>query len=243
MQEDDKSSFTIIEHLEELRLRLLKCIICIAVLLLPAYIFSEDIIETLLANFCGSLQNVVYLQPLGFFFTKLKVSFFIALFASFPFIAFQIWQFVSPGLFKKERHYIKSFVFISTFFFLAGALFALFAIFPAVMRFAQGMRTEHISPLFGVQSVINLAFMLMLGFGLMFQMPVFVFILSGTGLVHTSVMSKSRPFVIIGIFVLAAILTPPDIMSQLAMALPAIILFEASLAAAKIRDRKRASSG
>jgi sec-independent protein translocase protein TatC len=233
-----KQQNTIIEHLDELRSVIIKSLISIAILFPVCYYYSLPIIEWLKQFSCLRAYHLVYLQPLELFFTRLKVSFFLSLYVCFPYITFHIWKFVSPALFKNERYYIKRFVILSSLLFIAGACLGLFAVFPAVMNFAVRMSVSNISPMISVSSFTGLAVMLMLGFGLIFQLPIFVYILTYFGLVEIHTMKKSRPVIIISIFVLSAILTPPDLISQLAMALPSIILFEVSLWCASITKRK-----
>lgn len=237
----DKRTYTLIEHLDELRSRILKCVLCIALLFPVCCYISMPSIIWIKRTFCPELKELVYLQPLELFFTQLKVSFIMSIILSFPCIAYHIWKFTSPALFRHEKKYIKSFVFVSTALFLVGASFALFLVYPALIRFSISMGSSDIVPMLNIQSVINLAAMLMLGFGIVFQLPVFVFILAKTGLVKTETMSKGRPYIIVTIFIIAAVLTPgPDVLSQLAMAIPSLILFEISLFLAKLSERKKA---
>ena len=235
---DKKKQYTIIEHLDELRSVIIKSLICIVILFPVCYYISLPIIEWLKQFSCLRAYNLVYLQPLELFFTRLKLSFFISLFICFPYITFQIWTFVSPALFKKEQYYLKRFVILSSSLFIVGAGLGLFVVFPAVLNFAVRMSVSGITPMISVSSFTGLAIMLMLGFGLIFQLPIFVYILTRTGMVETETMKKSRPIIFIAVFVFAAILTPPDVISQLAMAIPSIVLFEISLWFASIAKRK-----
>lgn len=239
IHDEDNKALTLIEHLEELRVRIIKALAVTSGLCIVMYFFSLPAIEWLKRTFCPELKELVYLHPMELFFTRLKISFFMGIIAGFPYIAYQIWGFVSPALFPKERYWLGRFVIISSFLFLAGGAFALFGIYPAVIKFSMGMASSDISPMISVQSFVNLAAMLALGFGLMFQLPIFVFILAETGLVSTETMSKARPVIIVVIFVLSAILTPPDVASQLAMGLPTLALFEISLLFAKLARRRR----
>ncbi|OGV45028.1 MAG: twin arginine-targeting protein translocase TatC [Lentisphaerae bacterium GWF2_44_16] len=236
----DERTYTLIEHLDELRSRIIKCAICIAIFFPFCYYISMPSIIWVKRTFCPELKELVYLQPLELFFTQLKVSFYMSLILGVPCIAYHIWKFSSPALFHNEKKYIKRFVFISTALFIIGASFALFLVYPALIRFSISMGSSDIVPMLNIQSVINLAAMLMLGFGIVFQLPVIVFLLAKTGLVKTETMSKGRPYIIVAIFLVAAVLTPgPDVLSQLAMAIPSLILFEISLFLAKLSERKR----
>jgi sec-independent protein translocase protein TatC len=237
-QDEDNNALTLIDHLEELRIRIIKALIVTCALCFVMYFFSLPAIEWLKRVFCPELKELVYLHPMELFFTRLKMSFFMGIIAGFPYIAYQIWGFVSPALFPKERFWLARFVIISSFLFLAGGAFAIFGIYPAVIRFSMGMASSDITPMISVQSFVNLAAMLALGFGLMFQLPIFVFILASTGLIPVETMSKARPIIVVVIFLLSAILTPPDVLSQLAMGLPTLALFEISLLFSKLARTK-----
>lgn len=235
---EDKKEFTLIEHLEELRMVLIRSLLCIAILFPVGYYFSLPAIQAL-KGMCPQVKELIYIHPMGLFFTRMKVGFVLGLVVGFPYIAWQLWSFVAPALFKQERYYITRFAFASSFFFLLGAVFAIFAVFPALLRFATEMGTADIVPRLEVQKLINLAGMLIVGFGIVFQLPIVVYILVRTGLVSAATLRKNRPLIICLIFIFSAILTPPDVISQLAMAIPSVILFEASLLFASLARKKQ----
>ena len=232
-------SMSIIDHLDELRTRLLRCALVILVLSIAGYAFSQDIIEWLKREFCPELDKIIFTRPLELFMIRLKAALYLAFLAGFPYTSFEIWNFVAPGLFPKERRYVSIFALASSILFATGGAFALFFIYPAVIKLSVGMASPDIVPMITVESFVNLAAMLILGFGIMFQLPVFVFILAASGLVSLAAMSKARPYVIVAIFIISAILTPPDVLSQVAMAMPSILLFEISMLAARIFLRKK----
>jgi len=163
----------------------------------------------------------------------MKVGAVMAVAAGYPYIALHIWRFVAPGLYKNEKHYVSRFVFVSTALFMVGAGAALFLVYPLVLRFAVGMATEKITPMLQLRYVVNLAAMLMLGFGVMFQLPIIVYLLAVTELVSLDMMKKARPVVVVVIFAASAILTPPDVISQCALGFPSLVLFEISLVLAR----------
>lgn len=238
----DIRTYTLIEHLDELRTRLIRCSLCVALIFIPSNYLSMPIIIWMKKQFCPQLKELVFMQPLEIFFTQLKVSFYLALIISAPYLAYQLWSFISPALFNKERRYVVRFMLISTTLFLTGAALALFIVFPALMRFSMSLAgsTGDIIPMINIQSFINTAALLMLAFGIMFQLPVVVFALTATGLISTAKMAHGRPYVIVLIFILSAFLTPgPDVLSQLAMALPTCVLFELSLIFCKVIEKKK----
>lgn len=244
---DDGKSATLIEHLEELRIRLLKCIILLALLFPAAWPLSQVSIEWMKRSLCpAQLEGLYYMAPMELFFLRIKVSAAMALFAAIPLIAWQAWAFVSPALFKGERRAVLLLTLSSAFFFVAGALFALFAIFPILMRYSVEMGSPEIRPMMNVSSFVEMSGLLMLGFGICFQLPIAVFILVRTGVAGVAAFKAARPYVIVGIFIAAGILTPPDVVSQIAMALPTWALFEISLflaAWAEWRESKKGDDG
>lgn len=243
LEQSRNRAMTIIAHLDEFRTRLIRCVLVIAVFSVVAYVFSQDIIEWVKRTFCPELKFIVFTRPLELFVIKLKVGLYMALFACIPYIAYETWQFIAPGLLKKERKQIVRYAAFSSFFFAVGGVFALFVIYPSVIRLSLEMSSEDIVPMITVESFISLAAMLILGFGIMFQLPIIVYACVSLGLVRAESMAKARPYVIVIIFVLSAILTPPDIISQTAMALPTCILFEVSLLCARFWSKKKTITG
>ena len=235
---DDRKQ-SIIDHLEELRMRILKSLICVVLFFAPGYFLAQPSIEALKRYAAPPGVMFYYLEPMALFFTRMKLGLVYACLFAFPVIAFQSWRFVAPGLFQKERYYITRLSGVSTLLFLVGVAFSLFGVFPALMRFAYGMSTADIAPMLQVGSVVNMATLLSLGFGIMFQLPIVVFFCVISGMISLDAMRKARPFIVLVIFVLAAVLTPPDIVSQLCMGLPTWLLFEISLfAVAKYAQRQ-----
>ena len=236
----DDTKVSILDHLEELRGRLLKSLACIALLFPLCWYFCSDVLQWFLEVICVDLPKVQTLQIMELFFTEMKVSFFMALVLAYPFLAFQLWRFVAPGLYRHERQYVARFVLASSALFAIGAEFALMFVFPRVVQFGASLATGKIEMTPQLSSVINLASMLMLGFGVMFQLPIVVYLLAITGLVSVATMRKARPVVVIAIFTLAAILTPtPDMVTQCALAVPTCLLFEVSLIFTDVAVRRK----
>jgi len=235
----DDCKQSIIDHLEELRLRLLKSLISVVLFFPPGYFLAQPSIEALKRYAAPPGVMFYYMEPMALFFTRIKLGLVYACLFAFPVIAYQSWRFIAPGLYHKERYYITRLSGVSTLLFLSGVVFSLFGVFPALMRFAYGMSTADIKPMLQVGSVVNMATMLSLGFGVMFQLPIAVFFCVISGMISLAAMRKARPFIVLTIFVLAAVLTPPDIISQLAMGLPTWLLFEISLFAVARYTRKQ----
>lgn len=225
--EDEKLS--IIDHLEELRLRLLSCVLAVAVLFPLGFWLSQPGIDWLLDMFAPADLIVHTFAMHEWFFLRMKIGAALAVVGAFPVIAWQVWRFVSPGLYEHERHYMSRFVFVSSFLFLVGASFALFVVYPTVLRFFFRMQPARAAATWGVGNYVGMGSMLMLGFGFMFQLPVVVFLLAVTEIVSLETMRRARPIVVVVLLVVSAVLTPPDIVSQLMMGIPAMLLFEISL--------------
>ena len=206
---------------------------------IPGFYLAKPAIERLKEYGCPPNTVLIYTGVMDWFFTQLAMGLVFALLFASPVIAYQIWKFVAPALFKHERVAISRVSGFSCFLFLFGIIFAGAFIFPAIMRFSYGMATENIKPQLKVDSVVYLAVMLMLGFGVMFQLPIVIFFLALSGLVSIDTIRKSRPYFIVIIFIVSAIMTPPDIISQIAMALPSWLLFEISLLFARAALRKK----
>lgn len=227
-------NMTVIDHLDEFRSRLIRCCIFILILSFITYDFSLDAIIWLKHEFCPELEQIVFTRPLELFMIRLKVSICLALMLGIPYISYELWKYITPALLKKEKKGVFSFALTSSIFFIIGGIFALFIILPSVLRFALEMQSSEIVPMITVESFINLAALLILGFGVMFQLPVIVFILLVNQYVKVQTLNKSRPYIVCVVFLGSAILTPPDILSMLAMGVPTLALFEISLLIGKV---------
>jgi len=229
---DAKMPFT--QHLEELRRRLIICSIAVAVGFLISYFFKERIFEWLMKPLLqvlpeGESQKLIYTAPHEAFVTYLKVSFIAGIGLASPVILFQLWRFIAPGLYQNEKRYLLPTVFFSTLFFLGGALFGYFIVFPFGFRFFVSFANDFITPMISTREFTSFATRLLLAFGVVFEMPVFAFFLGRLGLLSASFLKKQRKYAILFIFIVAAILTPPDVVSQMLMALPLLILYEISV--------------
>ena len=239
MDETDDPKLSLIDHLEELRKRIFVVLYVTIAMYIPGFYLAKPAIERLKEYGCPPNTVLIYTGVMDWFFTQLAMGLVFALLFASPVIAYQIWKFVAPALFKHERVAISRVSGFSCFLFLFGIIFAGAFIFPAIMRFSYGMATENIKPQLKVDSVVYLAVMLMLGFGVMFQLPIVIFFLAISGIVPIDTIRKSRPYFIVVIFIVSAIMTPPDVVSQIAMALPSWLLFEISLLFARVALRKK----
>lgn len=230
--EDDESSF--VSHLEALRSALLRCVVAVALLWPVGYLLSPCVISFLVKwCFPAGAGSLHFFSPLEVFFVQLKLALIVALAAAYPWNALQLWRFLLPALYDNERRALGCWIIFSSVLFFAGLLFCLFLILPLLMSFSGGFATPDIQPMIGVANFLNLAGWLTLAFGLMFQSPVLVMLAVRFGLVSVEKLSGKRPYVIVLILIFAAILTPPDVISQLMLAVPTWLLFELGLLLAR----------
>ena len=247
----DQTKMPLLDHLVELRRRLLRSVIAILVLFFVCYYFSADIYDFLvrpladILNELGGNRRLIFTALHEAFFTYIKVAFFAALFLSFPFIATQIWMFIAPGLYKNEkRAFLPFLVATPILFFLGGALVYYF-IFPLAWKFflsfeAMGGGGDLPIQLEAkVDQYLSLVMRLIFAFGLTFELPVLMTLLARVGMVGSEGMKAKRKYAIVLAFVAAAILTPPDVISQIGLALPTILLYEISIISVGIVERKR----
>ena len=236
---EEKVPFT--SHLEELRKRLIYSLIAVVICFLICYVFKELLFKILTLPLVAVLpekSSMIFTSLPEAFFTYLKVSFFGALFISAPIVLYQIWKFISPGLFPAEKKYALPFVFFSTIFFVGGSLFAYYAVFPIGFKFFIGFATESIRPMFTIREFLSFSCKLLLAFGVIFELPIFMFFLAKLGVVNSRMLTAKRKYAILLIFVAAAVLTPPDIVTQILMAIPIMLLYEISVLIVKLGEKK-----
>jgi sec-independent protein translocase protein TatC len=238
-REEDKLPFT--GHLEELRKRLIICFIAVGIGFAISYGFKEKIFEILIIPLVKAMQEGDKLVFTGIpeaFFTYLKVAFLCGLMLASPVILYEFWMFVAPGLYQKERRLLLPIVILSSFFFIGGALFGYFVVFPIGFKYFLGFASEHIRPLPSMKEYMSLSSKMLLAFGLVFELPLIITFLARLGLISVAFLRKNRKYAILIIFIVAAILTPPDAVSQVLMAIPMMVLYEISIIGAKIFERK-----
>lgn len=225
---DDKLPFT--DHLDELRHRLIISVIGIGVGFAISYAFSQQILLLLQRPMPTRL---IFIAPTEAFFVNLKVALYAGLFLSIPLILFQVWKFVAPGLYEHERRYSYPFLIISTVLFLVGAAFAYLVILPVALHFLIAQGGELWQPNITLSNYLAFCMRLLLAAGLIFEFPVLMYFLTKVGVVTPEFLVKNRKYAVLVAFVLSAILTPPDVFSQILLAIPLFLLFEVSIFVAK----------
>jgi sec-independent protein translocase protein TatC len=239
MKEADKAPFT--EHLEELRSRLIVCFVAVGIGFFVSYFFKEKLFELLmkpLTDVMGEGDQLIFTNLPEAFFVYLKTAFLAGVMLAAPVILYEFWKFVAPGLYKKERKLLLPVVFLCSFFFIGGALFGYFIVFPYGFKFFLGFATEYIRPLPSMKEYFSLASKLLIAFGVVFELPLIVTLLSRLGFVSVGFLKKNRKYALLLFFAGSAMLTPPDIITQIMMALPLMLLYEISIIGAKIFARK-----
>ena len=224
------------EHLEELRKRLFICIGVIVSFSLVAYFFSPELLEFLTKPNPG--VQLQFLRPTGGFIVHLKVSFFAGLIFSIPVLIYQFWQFIAPGLFLNEKKYVFPVIFFTILCFVVGALFAYFVVLPFGLTFLLGFETESIEARWTIDDFISFVTMMMIVFGIVFELPLVAMFLGKIGIINHAMMSQYRRYAIFGAIVFGAVLTPPDFITQLALAIPLWILYELSIVLVRITGKK-----
>lgn len=230
-EDDDErlSEMTLTDHLEELRSRLVKIFIAAFIGFLACYGFAERMFEVLMSPLKPLLPENSHLiftaLPEGFF-TYIKLAIVAGIFVASPYIFAQIWLFISPALYAHERKWLVPIAMFSAFFFVSGAMFGYFVVFPFAFKFFMGFATDVILPMPSLREYLSFTIKLLLAFGVAFELPLFIFFLAKLGIVNSKQLRKFRKYAFLLAFCCSAILTPPDVVSQVFMAGPLILLFE-----------------
>jgi len=240
MNEEGKAPFT--AHLDELRKRLITCFIAVGVGFAICYGFKEKLFQILvqpLLRVMKTDETLIFTGLPEAFFTYLKVALLSGLMLAAPIIIYQFWMFVAPGLYQREKRLMLPIVFLSTFFFVGGSLFGYFIVFPWGFKFFLGFANEHIRALPSMKEYLGFTAKLLLAFGLVFELPLVITFLAKLGLVSVDFLKKNRKYALLLFFAGAAILTPPDVVTQIMMALPLMVLYEISIVGARIFGRHK----
>ncbi len=238
----EKSEMPFLEHLEELRWRIIKAAIAIVVFAIPAGIYWKQIFDFIMLyplRLADPKPKLIYTNPSESFVISIKIAIAGGLIMAAPVVFFQLWKFVSPALYGNEKKVILPTVFASTFFFISGIVFS-YLTFPYVMRFFTMFAGDRIDPMFKIGDYFGFLLKLSLAFGVVFELPVISFVLARLGLINASFLLKNIRYAVVVIFVIAAILTPPDVLSQVVMAVPLLVLYGLSILVVAFTSRRKA---
>lgn len=221
---------TLLDHLEALRTVLIKCLSALAIGLLPMFFVAPYVMDLLIKVMMGNnAVQLNFFSPMEVFILQIKMALLLDVLVCFPYIIRQVWSFILPALYDNERKFIKSIVLSSSVLFIIGVLFCLFFILPLVIRFGLSFVTDNIQAVFGIGNIVSLALWLSFVFGVMFQFPLVTYALIRSEMVSYETIKAKRTYVFVGILILSALLTPPDIVSQLLLTIPTYGLFEIGL--------------
>src|SRR6266478_4116100 len=239
----ESSKAPLLEHLVELRNRLIHSMIAFFLAFLICFFFAKNIYAFLTHPLLSALdpnRTMIYTALYETFFTYVKVGMFGALCLAFPFMAYQLWMFIAPGLYRHERNAFVPFLVMTPVMFIVGASFVYFIMLPYAIRFFLSYETQGIQLQARVGEYLSFVMTLIFAFGLCFEMPVLLMLLGRVGIVTSAGLAKVRRYAIVGVFAVAAVVTPPDVISQLSLAFPMVALYEVSIWGVWLIERNRA---
>ena len=242
----DEKKLPLTAHLQELRKRLIFSFIAIGIGFVICYAFADTLFEILakpLLKIMPAGGSLIFTSVAEAFFTYMKIGFIAGIILASPFILYQIWAFIAPGLYRHEKGYIVPFVLGGSLFFVLGVLFGYFVAIPVGFRFLLGYATDFIKPMPSMKEYLTFTIKFLLAFGLVFEFPVVLVLLARIGIVDSKMLAKQRRYAILLVFILAAVVTPsPDLLTQVLTALPLIGLYELSILLSKIFGKKKKKS-
>jgi sec-independent protein translocase protein TatC len=242
--EDNEGSMGLLDHIGELRTRIIRAALSVFLVFVVSFVgFSQrlfDLVAGPLVKLLPEGSSMVFTGLPDPFFIQIKVCFIASIFVALPYVLYQLWAFIRPGLYPKERKLAVPTIFFACALFYIGALFCYLVVFPAAFKFFLSFETAELKPMIAIREYVSLIAVLMLAFGLVFETPVIVVFLGLLGLVETETLRKGRRYFVVIAFIVAAFLTPtPDPLNQSAMAIPMIILYEVGLRVLIILEKRR----
>ncbi len=240
----DNGSMPLIAHLTELRTRLLRCVIAVLVIFACLFYFSQEIYAMVAAPLRAQLPAGASMIATGVatpFLTPFKLTLVISLFAAVPYILSQIWGFIAPGLYHHEKRIALPLLASSVLLFYGGMAFAYFVVFPIMFGFFSAVTPEGVDMMTDINQYLDFVLTIFFAFGVAFEIPVATFLLVWAGVVEVATLRKSRPYVVVGCFVIGMVLTPPDIFSQTLLAIPMWFLFELGLIFSNMVQKERSA--
>ena len=232
----------LVQHLTELRTRLLHTVIFVLVVFCCLFYFSNDIyyiISAPLQNLLPENTSMIATDVVSPFLTPLKLTFFAAVLLSIPYILYQIWAFIAPGLYKHEQRLAAPLLISSVFLFYAGMTFAYFVVFPLLFGFVTGIGLEGVATMTDIAKYLDFVLQLFFAFGFAFEIPIAVILMIHAGVLTPDGLAAKRPYIVVGCFIIGMLLTPPDVFSQILLALPMWMLFEVGVFVGRILHKNK----
>lgn len=245
-EREELAEGSLISHLVELRDRLMRAVIAVGVIFVPCAIFANELFTLVAMPLIEKMPkgtSMIATSLISPFLAPLKLSLFVALFIAMPYVLYQAWAFVAPGLYKHEKRFAVPLVVSSIVLFYCGVAFAYFVVFPVMFAFFTTTAPAGVQMMTDMQNYLDFVLLLFFAFGVAFEIPIATVLLASTGMVSVDTMGKNRGYVLLGIFVIAAFLTPPDALSQTFMAVPMYLLYEIGILGSRLllRQRQKAS--
>ncbi len=237
----DTAEQPFLEHLIELRSRILRSLVAVAILFVPIYYYANPLYEWISAPLTAVLpegSSMIATQVATPFVTPLKLAFFTAIFVGIPYLLHQIWAFVSPGLYRHEKKFAVPLLVSSILLFYSGMAFVYFLVFPLVFAFFTTVAPEGVNIMTDINQYLDFVLKMFFAFGLAFEIPIATMLMAWSGIATAESMGKKRPYVIVGCFIVGMLLTPPDVVSQLLLALPTWLLFELGVFLARFIEKR-----
>lgn len=232
MSETVQNTYTLFDHLLEMRTRLLHAVLGVLVVFCSLAFFAQDLYHYLAQPLLATMKEgsqMIATDVASPFFAPFKLTIVLSIFVAMPYILFQIWSFIAPGLYRNERRLIIPLMMASTILFYSGIAFAYFAVFPVVFAFFNSVAPEGVTVATDISSYLDFVLKLFFAFGAAFEIPILIIVLCWTGVTSPSALREKRPYVVVGAFVIGMLLTPPDIISQTMLAVPMLLLFEVGI--------------
>lgn len=233
-EEEQLAEGTLVSHLLELRSRIMKALGAVLLVFVCLVPFAQEIFEFVSAPLVAEAGEMISIHPATPFLTPFKTAFFVAVFIAMPVVLYQAWQFIAPGLYKREKRFALPLLVSSIVLFYAGVAFAYFVVFKIMFGFFANVAPENVDVTPDIAAYLDFVVAIFLAFGLAFETPIAAVMLIWSGLVPMASLKKARPYVFLGCFVVGMLLTPPDIFSQTLLAIPMYILYEGGLVLARV---------
>jgi sec-independent protein translocase protein TatC len=244
-EREELAEGTLISHLVELRERLMRAVIAVAVVFVPCAIYANELFTLIAMPLIERMPagtSMIATSLVSPFLTPLKLALFFALFVAMPYVLYQAWAFVAPGLYRHEKRFAVPLLLSSIILFYCGVAFAYFVVFPLMFAFFTSSAPAGVQVATDIANYLDFVVLLFFAFGVAFEIPVATVLLASTGMVSVEAMGKNRGYVLLGIFVVAAFLTPPDAISQSFMAVPMYLLYEIGILGSRLLVRQRQKS-